>query len=75
MRSVAAEDTEPEALQLLYQAAFESFCVKTIEVVATKLLIHAAVGLEVAADDQQTVCHNNNGAFVASPRSQSLELG
>jgi hypothetical protein len=66
-------DGEPEALQSLYKVSLESFRVEAIEVVLTKLLVHAVVGPEVVADDQQTVWHSDNGAFTSPTRSQSLE--
>jgi len=45
-------DGEPEALQSLYKMSLDSFCMEVVEVVATRLLVCAAVGLQVVADDQ-----------------------
>jgi hypothetical protein len=67
-------DGQPEALQSLDKMSLESFCVEALEVVAPKFLVHAAVLLEVIADNHQTVCHGDDGAFAASTSSQSLEL-
>ena len=46
-------DTEPEALQSLYQVSLESLCVEVVEVVATEFLVYTAVLLEVIADNHQ----------------------